>query len=466
MGAGQPAPIFTCMNQEEAGQALLEEADRLNASGQLAEAEKLYDQLLSQNHDQAWLIATLGTLYLRMQKYGLAITLLHRAVETLSTSEVFCNLGLAYKYSGQHQKALKWFNRSIERNPTAETLATYSGLHVNVGTPEKALEVADRAIKKDPRHALAHWNKALALLELGRWDCAWDEMEFGFETKMRIDRKLGGKPRWDGSPGKTIAIYGEQGLGDEIMFASILPDVLKENQVILESHSRLQHIFEHSFPGVRVFGTREDHNTTWPSSHPFDAQISIGSLGQFYRRKSEDFPGTPYLKADQVSRGDRFRVGISWTGGKKQGRILTRSVPLSWWGSILNNDCEFVSLQYTDVTDEIATVNRVGGYNIREDPAVQAHDYMETARLVASCDLVISVCTSVIHLAGALGVPCWVMVPNKPAWRYGVRGKNPWYRSVRHYRQPLGDVDAWRAVVERIGCDLNELLDSKERKVA
>ena len=102
------------------------------------------------------------------------------------------------------------------------------------------------------------------------------------------------------------------------------------------------------------------------------------------------------------------------------------------------------------------------GYSIKQFTEVKADDYYETAKLVKSCDLVISICTSVIHLAGALGVPCWIMVPNKPAWRYGVSGRMPWYKSVRLYRQ----TDSWIPVVDRIGDDLAQLLDIRKELVA
>jgi ADP-heptose:LPS heptosyltransferase len=100
------------------------------------------------------------------------------------------------------------------------------------------------------------------------------------------------------------------------------------------------------------------------------------------------------------------------------------------------------------------------------DEYVRVHDYYETARLVASCDLVISVCTSVIHLAGALGVPCWVMTPKWPAWRYQNTGGMPWYRSVRLYRAPEVGQDAWKPVVEKIGLDLDDLVNEKKMRVA
>jgi ADP-heptose:LPS heptosyltransferase len=125
-----------------------------------------------------------------------------------------------------------------------------------------------------------------------------------------------------------------------------------------------------------------------------------------------------------------------------------------------------VSLQYTDCEDEIAVVEALG-YQIKQFPEVKAHDYYETAKLVQSCDLVISVCTSVVHLAGALGVPCWVMTPFAPAWRYQHKGPMPWYRSVRLYRQPDERADSWIPVVQRIGLDLEDLLNERrEKKIA
>lgn len=446
-----------------AGAEILRNADAFNLDGNFVEAEKLYDQLLTQNHDSPSLLATMGTMYLRSQRLGLAISLLHRAADLTPQSEILCNLAIAYKYSGQYEKAMKYFEKATRVNPTAEAFATYSAMFVNVGTPEKALTEANKALKMDPQHAMAHWNRAMAMLELGDWEHAWDEHEWGFDAKMRVRRNIADAPYWDGTEGKTVVVYGEQGLGDEIMFASMLPEMMARNDVILESHPRLKTTFEKSFPGLKVYGTRDKPESDW--QHEIDYSVSIGSLGKWFRRSRGDFPGTPYLKADPLPRERRFRVGISWTGGLKQGRIRTRTIPLAWWGSILSNpECEFVSLQYTDCAAEIESVNREG-YEIKQVPEAKADDYYETARLVASCDLVISCCTSVVHLAGALGVPCWVMVPNKPAWRYGVTGGMPWYRSVRLYRQPKGDADAWKQVVERVGFDLSELRQ-QERQAA
>lgn len=443
-----------------------EKATALHQQQKYQEAEFLYDQLLTQNPANSGLLATLGTLYLQTKRYGMAICLLEYALKTgKRQGDILSNLGLAYKFVGQREKAIKLLKESIEKEPSGEALANYSALFVESGEDEKCKTICKRAIELSPNHPIAHWNLALTLLAEGDWAKAWDEHEWGlFNSCMRIDRNIGNVPVWDGTPGQRVCVYGEQGIGDEIMFASMLPDMLKTNKVVFECHKRLKTLFEKSFPGVKCYGTREEEYPLWPADEPFDYRISIGSLGKFYRRNASDFTGERYLKAEPAPRSGKLRVGISWTGGLKQGRVEKRSVPLSWWKSILNvRDVEFVSLQYTDCKEELDIMAALG-YDIKVmDEYVKAEDYYETARLVQSCDLVISVCTSVIHLAGALGVPCWVMTPKNPAWRYQNEGKMPWYRSVRLYRQPEAKQDSWIPVIEKVGYDLDEYVASQKR---
>lgn len=452
---------------------LWDRAQKLHLEGNFAEAEVLYDTLLTQNHDHAGLLATMGTIYLHLNKIGLAMALLHKSVDSLERrkmpvpSDVLSNLGMAYKYAGRREQAMKYMKRAASGDTTPGSLVAYGSMFVESGDTKQAISLNKRALTLEPEMALAHWNMSLAMLEDGQWGEAWEHYDYGLgQTGVRLDRKIGDVPIWDGTPGKTVVVYGEQGLGDEIMFASMLPDLMKTNTVIVECHQRLKHLLEHSFPGLKCYGTREDTELTWPQNEKFDYRISIGSLGKFYRRSSESFPGTPYLSAESAPRGDKFRIGISWTGGQKAGRIQKRTVPLSWWKNILDSEhdgVEFVSLQYTDCGTEIDEVNKLG-YNIKQFPEIKAHDYYETAKLVKSCDLVITVCTSVVHLAGALGVPCWVMTPKHPAWRYQNKGRMPWYRSVRLYRQmdvpgsKIVDAGSWIPVIEKVASDLSDMI--------
>jgi hypothetical protein len=454
---------------------LFEEAADHHKNGRYQEAEKAYEMLLSQNHNNAGLLATMGTLYLQLQRPGLAIHFLEAArKEEFIQSDVLSNLSLAYRNSGQSDKAFELIELACKvADPCAGALANCSGFYTNTGTPDKAIELCERAIKKDPELIIAHWNLALALLEKGEWARGWDEHEWGLKpahltTNMRVDRKIGDLPVWDGTPGKNVVVYGEQGLGDEVMFASMIPDLMAVSKgVLLECHTRLVTLFERSF-GLKCYGTREDSEIRWPFDHDLDYRVSIGSLGKYFRRSADAFPGTPYLKAEaSIPRGKKLRVGISWTGGAKAGRILTRTVPLSWWQPILaqHPDVEFVSLQYTDQADEIEIVEKLG-YPITQVEGMtdRLADYDQTAKVVKSCDLVITVCTSVVHLAGALGVPTWVMVPDKPAWRYGTTGRMPWYSASRLYRQPRGG--SWNPVIHRVAEDLAGLVAAQHQKAA
>lgn len=454
------------------GDAVFAKANQLHLEGKFQEAEELYDQILSQNHDNSGLLATMGTMYLSMQKPGLAISMLHRALENkiMRSPEVYSNLGLAYKYTGQMEKAMRYMEKAaVDKDATPETISTYAAMFMESDDQDKGMELLAKAIKTKPDLAVAHWNLALMQLASGQWGTAWDEHDWGAGAKQRPDRAKPGTniPLWDGTHGQTVWVWGEQGLGDEIMFASMLPELMKTNKVIFECHPRLKTLFDKSF-GLDCYGTRDSKTITWPETEQIDARIAIGSLGKFYRRTAESFPGTPYLKADPLmAPGRKMRVGISWTGGMKAGRVRKRTVPLSWWRRILQQDCEFVSLQYTDADDEIDMVN-ASGFDIKKPAEAKSEDYYETARLVQSCDLVISCCTSVIHLAGALGVPCWVLTPKNPAWRYQNSGKMPWYRSVRLYRQMDKAFDSWVPVIDRIADDLQDAVLSfnKEEKAA
>jgi tetratricopeptide (TPR) repeat protein len=364
---------------------LYEQANKLNEEGKFEEALDLYDQLLTQNPDHPILLAAVATILMRNTKtLGMAIALFRKSLDNAkgkAATEVYSNLGLAYKYSGQPALALEYMKKAIDTEPTAGTLTNYGSMFVESDRPEEGKKHLERAISMEPTLALAHWNLSLCLLSTAHatdgWARAWEEYEYGqHEGGMRVVKKHVALPEWDGTPGKKVLIYGEQGIGDEIMFASMLPDAMRDcREVILDCHPRLVSLFEKNF-GVKCYGTRKEPGAEWLAAEKPDAMIAIGSLGKFYRRTRASFPGTSYLKADPVPKGDKFRVGISWTGGRLSGRIAKRTVPLNWWRSILDvPGVEFVSLQYTDGSqDEIDSVNRLG-YKITEPPQAKAKDY-------------------------------------------------------------------------------------------
>jgi tetratricopeptide (TPR) repeat protein len=435
-------------------QGLVERANYSIDIGDFEQAEKDFILLLAHNHDNNDVIVPLASLYLRdPSKVGLSICLLHYAHKLSKTpkSQILGNLGLAYKYFGHRERAVHYLERAAgAADATAESITSLGTL---CDLP-KAMELHTRALKKNPKLPVAHYNLGLCYLEEGRWEEGWKEYEWGLvDSKRRCVKNYGNVPWWNGQPG-TVLVYGDEGLGDEIMFASMIPDLMKTNEVIFDCHIRLKTLFEKSF-GIKCYGTREIQDTDWYKSEKIDYKISVASLGKFYRNKREDFPGTPYLKAE-AQKSRRFRVGISWRGGLKTEDVLKRTIPLSWWKSIVSQDCEFISLQYTsDAPEEI----KASGFDLQDFEVLRGQtDYYETAKLVKSCDLVISVATSVYHLAGALGVPTWVLVPNRPVWREQLKGPIPFYQSVTVFRQPEGDVGMWIPVIASVADRLAELL--------
>jgi len=148
-------------------------------------------------------------------------------------------------------------------------------------------------------------------------------------------------------------------------------------------------------------------------------------------------------------------IGISWLGGARQTRRQLRSIPLAQWQPLLSNRAVFVSLQYGDCGDEIADFFAQNGIRIQHW-ADSLADYDETAAMVYALDMVISVCTAVVHLAGALGKPVWVLTPTTAEWRYLDRGERlPWYPSAKLFRQMEGE--SWQVVLQRAESELKSV---------
>ena len=293
-----------------------------------------------------------------------------------------------------------------------------------------------------------------AHLSLKRGDFAtgWDEFEARHHGAGAVARPAS-FTRWNGEPleGRTLLVSAEQGIGDQIMFASCLPDLLDDARTrgarfVVEAEPRLAPLFARSFPDalVRAQAVLQTQRTDAPGSADFE--IPIGSLPSIYRRSLDAFPDhRGYLKADPArvahwkhrlrELGPRPHVGISWRGGAPSNRRELRSIPLEHWAPLLRECGTAVSLQYGDCLDEIAGVSASAGVQLEHWPEV-VEDYDDTAALVCALDLVISVCTAIVHLSGALGRPVWVLVPWAPEWRYLAQGdRMPWYPGARLFRQ-------------------------------
>lgn len=342
----------------------------------------------------------------------------------------FLNLGLLYTNLQRYSDASFYYDKAIEIDPSSNQTrfcrSLYQLLNADFENGWRGYSLRDH-----PRHFRR------CALDFSLWN--------GEETRDQ-----------------TLLIHGEQGLGDEIMFASCIPDVLQHvSYVVLECNGKLAPIFERSFPTIKVFPRTELDADRWKDTvRRINIKIPIGDLPNFYRTSINKFPQhRGYLKANalrirhwrnEVERlGRGFRVGISWRGGTKATRRSTRSTQLLDWLPILRTpNCIFLSLQYDSSESEVsefAQAHSVPLYGISASLA----DYDETAALVAGLDMVISVQTAIVHLAGALGKDTWVMLPPTPEWRYGLRNNNMiWYPSVELIRAE--ETGVWSKVIQEI----------------
>jgi len=436
-------------------------AEGLRAQGELDEAIRVCVKYMGDHFDDVQSIAMAAHICINAGRIGLAHALLSYALKLDPRSNVLWNnLGLCYQEGSDLEKGEAAFLRalSLDMNDAA-ALNNLAQLYVNTAQPQKAINCADKAIRLEPALDEARYNKGMANLLLRNWKEGWEGYEYNLgPRKFRRERVYGDVPRWDGSKGKTVVVYTEQGIGDALQFASCLPDAIRDCKVVIECEPRQVGLFQRSF-GVPCYGTVKEDHPAWLRDHKIDAKCAIGSLPKFYRNADVDFPGTPYLKADPQRRlmyralldsmGPKKKVGIAWTGGLKNTCKARRSLAIDDMKPILAQDATFISLQYVAAPEAEA-------FNVHHWPfAMQTKDYDDTAALVSELDLVITVQQTIVHTAGALGVPAWMLTPSAPLWKYGVSGDTmPWYNSVKLYRQN----GAWVHTISDIASDLRKWL--------
>lgn len=427
---------------EQTMQALLNEAVELHRGGNLQAAAARYNQLLNREPFNPGLLYLQGDIAVRQGCNGVGINLLTNSINVKPSVEAYTALGVAYRHENYYAEAEDAWRKGLKMQETAELYNNIASIYSDHGEPEKALALVNRSLELAPNNPNARWNKSLALLTAQRWDEAWEHHDCRFNSEVQTvsTRRNLGCPIWDGSHVGHLAVHGEQGLGDEVMFMSILEEVLPFcDKLSIEVAPRLMDLVQRSYPQVEVYGN-EEALRKWGS--PFDAVIPLGSLGNFFRHQNSDFPGKPYLVPDPervehwrrqfAMQGPRPFIGVAWQGGTKETRVTQRTV-----GAAALNFCKrgtAVSLQYGDHAELTAVKNGYLYY-----PESKGNDLDELAAMIAACDVVVTVAQTAVHVAGALGVPTHVLTPLHSSWRYGMGDTMPWYSSVKLHRQTKAD---------------------------
>ena len=439
-------------------------AEKCRAERNYEEGLRIAMDYLNEHFDSVPALVLSSHILIDTGRIGLAHSLMERASRLAPDMPVvWNNLGICFDEAQDLENAERCFIKALNRNPNDDlALSNLAHNYIRQGKPQKALSCGEKALAITKDIPEVRFNMGQSHLMLRNWKEGWEGYEYNLgKHQGRRERVYGNIPRWTGVEGLNLICYGEQGIGDEISFASCIPDLMRENKVVIECDHRLQGLFMRSF-GCPVYGTRYfKGGLTWPQEHDIDATVAMGSLPKYYRNSSESFPGTPYLVADPERRiqwrsllaslGPKKKVGIAWTGGIKKTGTALRSIMLEDMLPILRQDATFISLQYKSVPEAYDLYEKTGIAVHHWAHAMETKDYDDTAALVAELDLVITVQQSAVHLAGGLGVPCWTMVPSAPLWRYGLEGTDfPWANSVKLYRQK-GD---WVHTIAEVATDL------------
>jgi Flp pilus assembly protein TadD len=468
-------------------------AKELHQSGRLQEAALLYRQVLSSTSNHPEALRLLGLLTHELGDYARAADLLGQsiAVSDAATPVDYYNLAVALERSGQVDQAIAHYRQALNGNPAfAEALLNLgnclktrglldeaSGLlqravAVQPGLAEgwnslgvvlqeqhqlpQAAAMFRRALAAQPRYPQAAANLSWILLLTGNFKEGWNAFEARWgEPGVPMHREIAGR-LWDGSnlAGQRILLHAEQGFGDTINFIRYAPMVkARGGFVIFYGPAALSSLLEHQCGIGQI--CRDD-----VAPPPYDVHCPLMSLPRVFGTNLETIPANvPYLFADpalvarwkQAFVGEVLKIGLAWAGNPRQPNDHKRSSSLAAFAPLAQlPGVQFYSLQMGAAAAQLQSPP--AGMRII-DLAPQIRSFADTAAMIEALDLVVSVDTSVAHLAGALGKPVWVPLAYAADWRWLLdRTDSPWYPTMRLFRQPRpGD---WEPPMREIAAQL------------
>ena len=376
---------------------------------------------------------------------------------------------------GRHDDARSAFEDILGRDPNdMAALGKLGAFHYHAGefdAAESKLLMAGAALPEDVE---THWHLAALYLSQRRWSEGWELYRWRWPmSKAAAPETMISLPKWTGEnlSGKRVVIWGEQGLGDELMFATCVPDLLEIASpalCVLVCDQRLAAIFSRSFPDVHIvpLDCQADMggNFEMPAC---DVQIAAGDLPAILRLNDDDFPSVGRRLVPDLTQGGLWRerlndlgsdlkVGIAWRGGTLERFRRSKSSELLDWAVILSTPgVRFVNLQYGACAEELAAVADEGCPIHHFDDLDPIADPEGQMTLISELDLVIQTSNASAHMAGMLGVPVWNLVPYVADWRWGLETDAClWYPTMRLFRQPaLGD---WNSVFEHVAEELRD----------
>jgi hypothetical protein len=375
-------------------------------------------------------------------------------------------MGDALLWLGRYDEGLRWFDEALALRPDFIDVLLNKGFALfHLRRLDEAAETYRRVTELDPGNAKAAWQLAHLALLTGDFAAGWAEREARWNVPdFSTEYPKFSEPKWLGEElidGKTILVHVDEGLGDTLQFARYLPLIADRGaRVVLVAQDALCPLLS----GVRGVSKCVPFSLrAYPS---FDMHCPIMSLPLAFGTTLETIPPANYLPplpAERIAQWenrlgarDRLRVGLVWSGNPKQGNDRNRSMPLARLAPLLDLDATFVSLQKDLRPDDATLLEKSNIVDLTADLT----DFVETASLISCLDVVITVCTSVAHLAATLGRPTWVMLPYLPDWRWLLdRDDSPWYPAVRLFRQD--STRDYAGVVEAVRTELETMISGR-----
>lgn len=431
----------------------------LEKQEQPEQAEQCYRQAMELAPDEPDAFFFLANQLYVLKRYEEAISCLGQALSRDDSLFLLWNLlGLITQAQGDYRRSIEAYRRALQIRPDyAPAFSNLGVAYRSLVLLEEAITCCRQAVRLDPAKADSRWNLSIALLHAGQYEEGWQEYEWRWQKDPPTRRGHTDKPLWGGEPlsGKTILVHCEQGYGDTLQFVRFIPILAQQGaRVVFECNdASLKELLS------RVEGIAEIY-ARGEALPPVDFQITVMSLPWRLRIGLQDIPGAAgYLRADPAKRrlwksvvqqstppAAVLRVGIVWAGNKVHGHDHYRSVAFEQLQPLLQVPrIAFYSLQLGERGDEATADARL----INLTSHIQSFD--DTAALISNLDLVISVDSAVAHLAGAMGVPVWILVAAVSDWRW-LRGRtdSPWYTAATIFRQER--INDWAPVISRC-CD-------------
>ena len=453
----------------------------LDSLEQLDEAESFIRRAIRLNPDFANAHYSLGLVLKKKDLLEEASQCFLRGLELKpDLVGAYDDLGCIYKIWGRYDDALKYFNRGLALYSNSYSLHNNLGATLEeMGHLEEALVAYECAATINPEITSSRWNQAFLFLRQGILDRGWEMHELRLSKGGQVLDRFP-YPTWDGQTlkDKTLLIFAEQGLGDQILFASCFQDVIAQaGHCVIECDFRLVPLFSRSFPDATIQGANVA-DINWLMNFPkFDVQIAAGSLPRFFRPTLKHFPKKPSYLTPDLQRveywrsrlahfGTGLKIGICWRSSLTKGERHKSYSELTEWGEILKvSGVHFINLQYDECTEELQEAEEEFCMKITTLPEIDLrNDIDDSAALTACMDLVISASTAVCEMAGALGVKSYRVEPYSSGWdTLGCADKMPWHPTTRLVKQPSpGD---WLTPLALISEEIKKMALRNQTKV-